>query len=254
VRQLGFPARVVVGFVPADTTSEPVTVRGSDISAWIEVDTAEHGWVAIDPVPPVRPIPDEEPQDPRQVSRPESIVPPPPDRADPREDQATPDTSQENPAGIDPALAVVLGVLRVAGSVLLALGILAAPFLLVIGAKARRRRLRRNAPTSIGRIRGGWDEFADAVVDHGYDPPAAATRSEVAGVVGTLPARVLAAVVDRSVFAPGEPAEADAERVWSAVADLRAALDVGKTRRARFWSMVSLRSLGGAAVRRRFAR
>ena len=255
VRQLGFPVRVVFGFAPTDADpTETLNVRGSDISAWIEVNTAQYGWVAVDPVPPVRPIPEEEPQDPAQVSRPESIVPPPPDRADPREDQATPDSSQENPDSLDPALAVLFGVLRVVGSVLLAVVILAAPFLLVIGAKARRRRLRRNAATAIARIRGGWDEFADAVVDHGFNPPAAATRSEVAGVVGTLPARVLAAVVDRSVFAPGEPEPADADRVWSAVADLRVALDVGKTRRARFWSMVSLRSLGGDAVRRLFAR
>ena len=255
VRQLGFPVRVVVGFAPTDADPDQVvSVRGSDITAWIEVDTAQYGWVALDPVPPVRPIPEEEPQDPTQVSRPESIVPPPPDRPDPREDQVTPDSSQDNPDGLDPALTVLLGVLRVIGWVLLGVAIIAAPFLLVIGAKARRRRLRRNAPTSIGRIRGGWDEFADAVVDHGFDPPAAATRSEVAGVVGTLPARVLAAVVDRSVFAPGEPEPADADRVWSAVADLRSALDVGKTRRARFWSMVSLRSLGGDAVRRLFAR
>jgi transglutaminase-like putative cysteine protease len=255
VRQLGFPVRVVFGFAPDDADpAETLNVRGSDISAWIEVNTAQYGWVAVDPVPPVRPIPEEEPQDPAQVSRPESIVPPPPDRADPREDQATPDSSQENPDSLDPALAVLFGVLRVVGSVLLAVVIVAAPFLLVVAAKARRRRLRRNAATSIARIRGGWDEFADAVVDHGYNPPAAATRSEVAGVVGTLPARVLAAVVDRSVFAPGEPEPADADRVWSAVADLRVALDVGKTRRARFWSMVSLRSLGGDAVRRLFAR
>ena len=88
-----------------------MNVRGSDVSAWIEVNTAQYGWVAVDPVPPVRPIPEEEPQDPGQVSRPESIVPPPPDRADPREEQTTPDSSQENPDSLDPALAVLFGVL-----------------------------------------------------------------------------------------------------------------------------------------------
>ncbi|MFW8745697.1 transglutaminase-like domain-containing protein, partial [Mesorhizobium japonicum] len=80
-RQLGFPARVVFGFAPSQTGD--VTVSGADVSAWIEVDTAQYGWVAIDPVPQVRPIPQETPQDPNKVARPESIVPPPPDKADP---------------------------------------------------------------------------------------------------------------------------------------------------------------------------
>jgi hypothetical protein len=253
-RQLGFPTRVVFGFAPEAAVDGETVVLGSDVSAWIEVSTAQHGWVALDPVPPVRPIPEELPQDPNQVSRPESIVPPPPDLTDPREDEVTPDSSQDDPDALNTALAVLLAVLASIGWGLLVVGAIAAPFLLVIAAKARRRRLRRTASSTIARIRGGWDEFADAVVDHGYDLPPAATRSETAGVVGTLPARVLAAVVDRSVFAPDEPSPADAERVWSAVGDLRVALDLGKTRRARFVSMVSLRSLGGDAVRRLFVR
>ena len=161
VRQLGFPARVVFGFAPTDADpAETVSVRGSDITAWIEVNTAQYGWVAVDPVPPVRPIPEEEPQDPTQVSRPESIVPPPPDRADPRDDQATPDSSQEEPDGLDPALAVLLGVLRVIGWVLLVAAIVAAPFLLVdrregapSSPAAKRLHVDREDPGRLGRVR-----------------------------------------------------------------------------------------------------
>jgi hypothetical protein len=252
-RQLGFPARVVLGFAPQQGGSS-VTLDGSDITAWIEVDTAEHGWVAIDPVPPVRPIPEEKPQDPDKVARPESIVPPPPDRTEPNLDQSTPDSSKDDTAAPDAALLVLLQVLRIGGWVLAVVAVLLAPFVLVIAAKARRRRLRRNAATAIERIRGGWDEFADAVLDHGYDPPPAATRTELAGVVGTLPSRVLAAVADRAVFAPDGSDERDADRVWDAVTELRASLDDGLTRRRRLLALVSLRSFGRYHVRNLFRR
>lgn len=248
--RLGFPARVVFGFAPQSAGDAEVTiVTGADVSAWVEVDTAQHGWVAIDPVPPLRPIPEEEPQEPAPVSRPESIVPPPLDRAEPREDQTDPDTTAEEPVVPERSWEALLLTLRITGLVLLALALALAPFLLVIGAKARRRHLRRTAETALARIRGGWDEFSDLVVDHGLATPPAATRAEFAAAVGTLPSRVLAAVVDRAVFAPDPPSEADAERVWVALGELRHSLDAGRTRRQRVRSRISVRSLGGGGVR-----
>lgn len=243
-RQLGFPARVVFGFAPVDGT-----VRGADVSAWIEVHTAQYGWVTLDPVPEERPIPEEEPEEESQIARPPSIVPPPPDRPDPQTDQTTPDSSQDDPDALDPILAALLAVARVVGVGALVIAVLLAPFLLIVAAKARRRRLRRTAPGVVERIRGGWDEYADALVDHGYATPPAATRSEVAAVAGGLPARVLAAVADRAVFAPERADPADADRVWGAVGDLRAALDAGLSRGRRLRALVSLRSLGAASVR-----
>jgi hypothetical protein len=252
-RQLGFPARVVFGFAPQGS-SATVDVTGADVSAWIEVDTAEYGWVTIDPNPAARPIPDEQPQDPTKVARPESIVPPPADKTQTNENQNTPDSTQSEPDALDPVLVVILQVLKISGIVLLVLLILAAPFLLIIAAKLRRRRIRHRAASALQRIRGGWDEFEDAVVDHGLQPPPAATRSEVAGVVGTLPSRVLAAVADRAVFAPDEVDPVDADRVWEAVAELRASLDAPLTRRQRIGALISLRSLGGYSGRGLFRR
>lgn len=247
-RQLGFPARVVFGF-RTDAAGDGVRVRGADVTAWIEVNTAEYGWVSIDPVPAERPIPEEEPQDPSQVARPQSIVPPPPDRPDANQDQSTPDSEQQKPEGLDPFLTGLLAALRISGLVLAIAGVLTAPFALIVLAKLRRRRLRRTAPDVLQRIRGGWQEFADTVIDHGYAPPPAATRTELAGVVGTLPSRVLAAVADRAVFAPDEPQPADADHVWDAVSELRAVLDGNVNRRGRLKALISLRSLGGYSVR-----
>ena len=229
-------------------------MTGGDITAWIEIDTAQSGWVAVDPVPEDRPIPEDEPEDPNQVARPPSIVPPPPDRPDPQVDQSVPDSTQEEPAAVDPFLEAVLATARIVGVLALVLAVIAAPFLLVIAAKVRRRRLRRTAPTPLARIRGGWDEFADTAIDHGLEPPPSATRSEFADVVGTMPARVLAAVADRAVFAPSEPDAAEADRVWDAVADLRHSLDAGLTRRERFRAVISVRSLGAYSVRNLWTR
>lgn len=246
---LGFPARVVLGFVPDGSQ-----VRSDDVSAWIEINTAQYGWVTIDPNPPVREIPEELPEDEAQIARPQTIVPPPVVENEPLDRQTTPDSEQELPPDFDPVLQAILLALQVSGWVLLALAVLLSPFLVVIAAKLRRRRLRRRAPEPLARIRGGWQEFEDAVIDHGLTPAPASTRSEVAAIAGGSQSRVLAAVADRAVFAPEDADPIEAEKVWSAVDDLRSALDVGLSRWQRLKARISLRSLGGYSVTRLFKR
>jgi hypothetical protein len=246
---LGFPARVVLGFVPSGDQ-----VRGDDVAAWIEVNTAQHGWVTIDPTPPVREIPEELPEDNAQVARPQTVVPPPVVENEDFDRQSTPDSQQELPPDLDPVLQAILAALRVAGWVLLVAAILLAPFIVVIAAKVRRRRLRRRAPSVIERISGGWQEFEDSVLDHGLSPAASATRSEVAAIAGGTQSTVLAAVADRAIFAPDDPEQADADSVWRAVDELQVALDSGLTRWQRLRARISLRSLGGYSVKKLFKR
>ncbi|TWX40489.1 transglutaminase domain-containing protein [Frigoribacterium sp. ACAM 257] len=247
--ELGFPSRVVMGFVPdADDLADaagPVPVRGGDVTAWIEVDTAQAGWVALDPVPAERPIPEDVVQDPSEVSRPESVVQPPPQEPQVRDDQTPPQSEQEDPDTSPAWLAVLLVVVRVVGWAALVAGVVAAPFLAVVAAKARRRRARRRAPDAASRITGGWREFEDAVVDHGIETPRSGTRSEVAQAVGGARPAVLARVADRAVFAPTPPPIEDADRVWTAVAEMRRSLDADLTRWQRAKAAVSLRSLRG---------
>lgn len=237
--QLGFPARVIMGFDP-----DSPDVTGADISAWIEVNTQQFGWVTIDPNPPVREIPDELPEEPTQIARPPTVVPPPVLESETVDPQVTPESEQDPPAEPDMWGTVLLSILMVAGWTLLGLAIIAAPFLVVIAAKVRRRWLRRRAATVTDQITGGWREFEDAVVDHGLTPSSASTRSEVAAAVGGMPSRVLAAVADRAVFAPEDPAASDADRVWYIVDELTRALGAKKTPWQRFKARVSLRSLG----------
>ncbi|WP_242682441.1 transglutaminase domain-containing protein [Desertivibrio insolitus] len=245
--ELGFPSRVVFGFAPAaeDITAGGTDVTGDDISAWVEVDTAQYGWVALDATPDDRPIPEEQPDDPTQVSRPQSVVPPPPEDPEQLDDQTPPETRREDPEEPNVLLEVLLRVATIAGSVLLVAMILLSPFLAVIGAKARRRHRRRKRGSPQERIHGGWSEFRDAVTDHGIDVPATATRSEVASAVGGVQPALLASVADRATFAPATPTQKEADRVWHAVDELRKSLDKGLTRWQRLKARVSLRSMQG---------
>lgn len=253
--ELGFPARVVVGFFPEKANTDGVTVvRGDDISAWIEVNTTRDGWIPIDPTPPEREIPAEEPEDPAQVARPQSPVQPPIIEPDVSDDLLQPDSTQDAPELPNELLAALMVVLRVLGWTLIGAAIVLAPFLAIVAAKVRRRILRRRARSAAQRIAGGWREFVDAVVDHGYSPPPSATRTEVAETIGGLRPLVLASVVDRAVFSPERAEDDEADQVWESVAELRKTLAEGTSRWHRIRALVSIRSLGGYSVRDLFKR
>jgi hypothetical protein len=248
-RELGFPARVVFGFAPDPTDAATVEVLGRDVAAWIEVHTAEYGWVSLDPTPAEREIPEAPPEDPTPVSRPQTVVPPDLQEQDPRDDTPPSETSQDDVPVPNPLLELLFTVLRVLGWTILILGLITSPFLLIVGAKLRRRELRRTTGTARDRIRGGWEEFQDAAVDRGIESPPSPTRSQFAEVVGGKRPRLLAVVADRAVFSPDDPADADADRVWLAVEELRKSLDSRRTRWERLRAAVSLRSLRGYSFR-----
>jgi hypothetical protein len=249
--ELGFPTRVVMGFVPPTSGAGVTEIKGKDVSAWIEVNTAQYGWVTIDPNPPVRPIPVIPPKDPNHVARPQTIVPPPPVQDNPPDAQALPDAKQHDPAVPNAFLLALFAVLQIAGWVLLGLLVVLSPFIVILIAKARRRRLRRTAATPLARITGGWEEFEDSALDHGFVPPPAATRSEVAMTVGGPQTAVLAAVADRATFAPDAPDDAEGDLVWRSVRELTAALGAGKSGWQRLRARISLRSLGGYSLNNR---
>ncbi len=254
-RQLGFPARVVFGFDPqVRSTAGPISVTGGDVSAWIEVNTTQYGWVAIDPTPPIRPIPEAEPKVPAEVAKPQSPVQPHVPGAANIDSQLPPNSSQDAAPLENDVLVVLLRVLIVLGWIVVVGLIAVSPFVTVAIAKWRRRRLRRFAPTPLQQIEGGWDEFEDSVLDHGYMPGPAPTRLEVAQAVGGTQPFVLAAVADRAVFGPGEPDLEQAVQLWTAIDDLRYSLDYDLTTWQRIKVLVSLRSLGSYRVSKFFRR
>lgn len=254
-RAIGFPARVVVGYLPGEGSGAEGAVRefrSSDLQAWIEVQTSDGEWVQVDPNPERRKVPEREPDEPTVVSRPQSALPPPEERT-PLEDLAVePDSGSdesedERAAWLDALLAAA----RVIGIALAVVLLIASPFLAVVVAKTRRRRLRRRARTPVERIEGGWQEFTDTAADFGYPIAAGATRAEQAATVGGLGPLVLAAVVDRAVYAPGGPGDGDDEHVWEAVDQLHRRLSEPRSWRERLRAAISLASFGRYAGNRK---
>ncbi|OIH93496.1 transglutaminase domain-containing protein [Curtobacterium sp. MCBA15_001] len=250
--EIGFPTRVVMGFAAggdagssagATGTARTTTFRGSDVTARIEVDTAQWGWVTINPNPAVRQIPDEQRQTPKPVTRPETVVPPPPveqqdqdQQAPPQSDRNTPD---QPPLWLQILLAALPWVLGTLGFIALVL----LPFIVIVAIKRVRRRRRRRAATARGRIIGAWDEYRDALLDRGQDIPVAATRREVAVTAPGDGGAGLAALADRAVFGPSDADERAADRMWDATDSAIGHLRSGRTRRERLRTLVSTRSL-----------
>ncbi|WP_169164999.1 transglutaminase-like domain-containing protein [Cellulomonas taurus] len=188
-REMGLPSRVVLGFVPGMTddgditardADEPVTVTGSDIHAWVEIQFTGYGWITFDPTPPESQTPQEDDQTSPSEPEPQVAQPPPPpaDPVDPPDDDA------EDPQTDDPS---DTGALTVWQTVLLAVGagsgllvLLAAPFLAIIALKARRRHQRRNDPEPVRRVVGGWQEVLDLATDLRLSTDPLATRRETA--------------------------------------------------------------------------
>jgi hypothetical protein len=248
-RDLGFPARVVLGarLDTADaelSTCDEGACRAGDLTAWTEVQSADGEWVAVDVTPQYAQSPSldvTEQRDPENVTevRPDSVeeVLPP----DPTQEDSASDRSAEEEAAVD--LAWLWPVLRITGIVALVLALAFGPFLIVLGVKASRRRSRRRAAAPASRIAGGWEEYVDAAVDAGRDAPRALTRSELAESFASPSGATLATAADRAVFSSATLDPAEAEEYWRTVDAERRAL-----RRERgFWrgalATVSLRSL-----------
>lgn len=259
-RELGFPARVVLG---ARLTSADAALsvcadgvcRAQDLAVWTEVQSAEGEWIPVDVTPQYAQSPSlevTEQRDPLNVTevRPDAVtevVPP-----DPVQEDSLHGGPDEQEAGLD--LAWLWPVLRVGGVVLAALLIVLGPFLVIVVAKSIRRRGRRSSGAPAGRIAGGWEEYVDAAVDAGRDAPASLTRSELAAGFATESGARLAADADRAVFAGADAVDADARDYWSLVDAERRALRSERGVWKRLVATVSLRSffrqLAPAAGRR----
>ncbi|WP_292831655.1 transglutaminase-like domain-containing protein [Microbacterium sp.] len=243
--ELGFPARVVVG-VRLSSTDAGVSVcangacRSGDVSAWVEVRAATGEWIPVDVTPQHAQAPGDEVTEQPDPTIGTAVRPITVDEIEP------PKPAQEDAAGTpEPDRVADLGwvwaVLRIAAWTAGILAAVVGPFLLVIAAKALRRRRRRTAQRPADRVAGGWDEYLDAAVDAGHRVPAASTRTEIAALHGTRAAATLAASADEAVFSATTIDARDADDFWRIVDAERRALAPGLWARVR--AAVSLRSI-----------
>jgi transglutaminase-like putative cysteine protease len=226
----GLPVRVVVGYEvsPDAWRNGKVDVTANDISAWVELDAGELGWVPVDVTPDRSRTPDPEAQGAttQQVAipNPPPPPPPPPDVEPPRQEERKIDESKIDPithtwseGGGWPVWAVATT--AAVGFPLLLVVLFVA---VVVGWKALRRRHRRSRPTTTGRIAGAWAEAIDRCTEAGAPRLTDVTPHERIGVyVGDTELedvepdlRRLAAQVDRAAYAATAPADEHAAEAW----------------------------------------
>ena len=247
-RQLGIPARVVMGWYPGEDEADAgvFTATGDNLHAWVEVAFDGFGWVPFDPTPDEDNEPNDQNTKPQANPKPQVLQPPPPAQepadlpptiADDREQD------DEKEAGVD-----WLGPILLYGGIGLALAaVLMAPFIVLGLIKGARRARRRAAERTADRISGGWDELVDNAVDLRTPVVPGATRAESAQIVGTRfdepRVATLATWADADVYGPGDPSPEEVEAFWREVDDL-----VGGMRQQTSWwqrlgARLSLRSL-----------
>jgi len=233
---LGLPARVVMGFYPAEDaagTGSRFAATGDDLHAWVEVPFSGVGWVSFDPTPPKDHIPTDQTTKPRSKPKPQVLQPPPPEQqaadAPPTVPADHGKKDDDNPAG-----AIILAILAAVGIGAGCVAVVAWPFVLIAFLKTSRRRRRQNAPRSADRISGGWEELRDRAIDYGAPLDTGATRAEdaatVGGAFGQTSVTALAQRADAQVWGPAEPSDEDVRVFWDHVDEI-----VGEIGRARGW-------------------
>jgi hypothetical protein len=241
-RYLGFESRVVLGMrLASDETDLGVPVcddvcTGANLSAWVEVRATTGGWLPLDATPQfeVAPIAITEgeklPENPTVPDQPNAEPLSPPQAQ--RDDSETPNQDAPDEAAWWESL---LPTLRIVGAVSLAVFLLLLPLLVLLIAKAARRRSRRDAPIPEVALVGAWTELVSRYVDLGYAVPEGVSRTAVAHAVGRPRAAVLANVVDRAVFAEHPPLREASQAGWQLVDEERRELSsaVPWTRRLR---------------------
>lgn len=244
------------------------TIRGRDISAWVEVPFDGMGWVAFDPTPTAD-KPQTDTQERSQTERravavesPPALQPEQPESLDTDSAGQRTDGPDGNDSGADSGSGWPLQLLAATSWLALVVALAATPIVLILAVKNARRR-RRSAGTPREQITGGWEQLVAVAVDAGYRPTFWHTRTETAADLqagGLLQVDWLAPAADAAEFAPGADAfaigaaavtEENAKAYWREVDDRSAELLAGLPLWRRWRARVSLASMRRLDRRRR---
>jgi transglutaminase-like putative cysteine protease len=250
-RSIGLPTRVVLGFAAEGHDGRgTVVLTGTHAKAWVEIGFAGHGWVPFDPTPDEARTPQDDPPPtptPRVVESQQAPPPTPPVLAE-VDDRERAVEDPDGAAGAASGFPFGM-VIRVVATVALPVLVLALPFALVAGIKARRRRRRRSTGPPETRISAGWRELVDVARDLGHGVPPRSTRREAAGAIagsGLDAFAPLAVEADAAVFAREAPTADAAAAFWASVDAAIDAVHSPLRRRDRIRASVSLASLRAA--------
>lgn len=220
-RHLGFESRVVMG-VRLGSTGEDWAVppcsevcQGANVTAWVEVRTPTSEWFPIDTTPQFEQLPllvregqtpPENPTEPEQVAS--DVIDPP---------VGLTENTSESPGDAPEVISSgsrVLEILILVATVVFGSALVFSPLAVFPLAKSLRRKWRRRVAVPEVAMVGAWQELIDTYVDHGIDVPQGLTRLETADVLERPTASVMAAVIDRAVFAEHPPTQEARNATW----------------------------------------
>ena len=173
--ELGYPARVVVGFAP-EAGAGAVDVHGEDVTAWVEVAFEGVGWIPFYPTPDETEIPQD--QTPKPKSEPQPQVRQPP-RTESDQDDLVSAVELDDPDDTVPGLSIPRWVWTVLTIVAIPLALYFVPLILIALHKRRRRKRRRSAVEPDKVVAGAWEELVDTYAELGR----ASCRERVYGTV-----------------------------------------------------------------------
>ena len=225
-REIGLPARVVVGYRLQGRHGDTFDVTTRDATAWAEVHFAGYGWIAYDPTDVDR----KQRAAPPEVGATPTPTPAPTHRASvPLATTTT--TPYRQPPPLPPPGWDAVDYLLAGGTVLVALVFLAG--LAVVVEKASRRYLRRHARSRPERVVGAWQESLDRLTELKLPLLPGLTPTEYARYVReTLGGRAnplveLAGPVTTAIFGPDGITDVDAIHAWQLERTLRRGLYPG---------------------------
>ena len=225
LRAAGIPARVVIGFQPADRGR----VKGRDLRLWVEARIAGHGWITLHPTfPKARKLP--APQLSSVVQPP--VPSPPPPSPSPSPTSAGPTLPPES-IGVLPLATVMAAA---------AIGYL----LLVLLVPVLRRTLRRRHGRPPDRAAAAWHDILDELTfTVGTERLRAATPASTRQLVRTAAGDMatIARAAEDGLFAPDPPDEDEIHEAWLAATRVRRRLRRRTDRRRRILRTLSWRNL-----------
>jgi len=269
-RDLGYPARVVMGFAPeVRDDAQEVEVVGGDVTAWVEVPFEGVGWVSFRPTPDQVDVPQE--QTPKPKSEPQPQVRQPPRAEHDEEQLLTTVEIDDSDDDRDRPFVLPAWVWVTVAAVGIPAALVFLPMLVVAAVKGARRRRRRSGAND-RRAAGAWEELVDRYAELGFEPPAQGTRlqsaralerqlaeqgldsalqatsppspspSRIAAAAASARLSTLAATIDRDVFAGGEVSDAVVEDRWTTADAATAAVARAAGRLRRLISRYRVRS------------
>lgn len=243
--QLGVPARVVMGFYPKEYPGQEWQVKGTEAHVWVEAYFAGAGWVAFNPTPDRDKTLQTEVPKPKPKPKPQVDPPPNPPEKLPDEPVLA-DRDAEDGEG-DDRFTIDWGLVLMALGVLGGAGVIASPFLLVLGLKARRTTRRRNAAVVRDAVSGGWKDIVDRARDLGFPASQCETRREAAArmqeAYPEVPIMPTARLMDSALYGPNQLAPAASEETWRQVDQIKRGMLQQVEWYRRPLALLSLRSL-----------